>query len=45
MGHRVEDVLRPLRGAGYSIRTLEGEAIVGAPEWEFANLVAVAPGD
>lgn len=43
MGHRSEDVFRPLRAAGYSIRSLDGEEIVGAPEWSFANLVAVAP--
>ena len=43
MGHNVDDVIRPLRAAGYSIRTLEGEEIAGTPEWRFANLVAVAP--
>lgn len=43
MGHDVEDVIRPLRAAGYSIRTFEGKEIVGTPEWRFANLVAVAP--
>lgn len=43
MGHGAEDVFRPLRAAGYSIRSLDGEEIVGAPEWSFANLVAVAP--
>lgn len=44
MGHEIEDVIRPLRAAGYSTHTFEGEEIVGTPEWEFANLVAVAPG-
>lgn len=44
MGHRIEDVIRPLRAAGYSIRSFEGEEIIGTPEWRFANLVAVAPG-
>ena len=43
MGHRIEDVFRPLREAGYSIRSFEGKEIVGVPEWSFANLVAVAP--
>ncbi len=43
MGHQVEDVIGPLRAAGYSIRTFEGQAVVGTPEWGFANLVAVAP--
>lgn len=44
MGHEIEDVIRPLRAAGYSIHTFEGEEIVGTPEWKFANLIAVAPG-
>ena len=43
MGHRVEDVIGPLRAAGYSIHTLAGEEIRGVPEWRFANLVALAP--
>ena len=44
MGHQVEDVLRPLQAAGYSIRCFDGEEIVGTPEWRFTNLVALAPG-
>jgi FkbM family methyltransferase len=44
MGHRIEDVLRPLRAAGYSIHSFEGQEVSGVPEWRFANLVAVAPG-
>jgi FkbM family methyltransferase len=44
MGHRVEDVVEPLRAAGYSIRSFGGEEIADAPEWRFANLVALAPG-
>ena len=43
MGHRIEDVVRPLRAAGYSIRSFQGEEVLGVPEWRFANLVAVAP--
>ena len=42
-GHRIEDVLRPLRAAGYSIRSFEDKEVSGVPEWKFANLVAVAP--
>jgi FkbM family methyltransferase len=44
MGHRIEDVLRPLRAAGYSILSFEGNEVISVQEWKFANLVAVAPG-
>ncbi|HUE95064.1 MAG TPA: FkbM family methyltransferase [Longimicrobiaceae bacterium] len=43
MGHGAEEVLRPLRSAGYSIRTFAGEEVAGAPAAAFANLVALAP--
>lgn len=43
-GHEIEDVIRPLRAAGYSIHTFEGEEIVATPAWKLVNLVAVAPG-
>lgn len=43
MGHGVEEVFRPLRAAGYSIRTFDGDEIAGVPERRFANLVALAP--
>lgn len=44
MGHQIEDVIGPLRAAGYSIRSFEGKVIACAPEGRFANLVALAPG-
>jgi FkbM family methyltransferase len=43
MGHQIEEVIGPLRAAGYSIRSFEGKEVVGPLESRFANLVALAP--
>jgi FkbM family methyltransferase len=42
MGHRVEDVIDPLRRAGFSIRTFDGKEVSGTPSQQLVNLVAVA---